>query len=84
MCPSAPRGRLSQSEWLIRGSSLLLLGIALLGFFFIARSPIPQSLRYHAFADHRTLLGVPNALNVLSNLPFVVIGLSGLSYLITG
>lgn len=40
--------------------------------------PIPQPPEYHDFADGRTLLGVANALNVLSNLPFVLVGLWGL------
>jgi hypothetical protein len=40
--------------------------------------PIPQSLDYHLFADTRTLLGIPNGLNVLSNLPFAIVGLFGL------
>ena len=40
--------------------------------------PIPQDPAYHAFADRRTLLGIPNALNVLSNLPFVAVGFVGL------
>jgi len=42
--------------------------------------PIPQSLSYHDFADARRLLGVPNAFNVLSNLPFVAEGLFGLVF----
>lgn len=39
---------------------------------------LPQWQSYHDFADQRTLLGVPNAWNVLSNLPFLVIGALGL------
>ena len=39
---------------------------------------IPQPADYHAFADARGWLGLPNAANVLSNLPFALIGLSGL------
>jgi Ceramidase len=42
--------------------------------------PISQNVGYHAFHDERTWLGVPNALNVLSNIPFVVIGLLGLRH----
>jgi len=42
--------------------------------------PIPQSLAYHKFADQRTLLGIPNALNVLSNLPFLFVGVAGLLF----
>lgn len=40
--------------------------------------PIPQSQAYHHFADDRTMLGVPNLLNVASNLPFLVVGVWGL------
>jgi len=35
-----------------------------------ARPPVLQSTRYFGHADQRAFLGVPNALNVLSNLPF--------------
>jgi len=40
---------------------------------------IPQSEAYHNFADRRTLLGIPNCLNVLSNAPFLLIGLAGMA-----
>ena len=40
--------------------------------------PVPQPLAYHSMADQRSWLGIPNALNVLSNLPFAVVGLLGL------
>jgi hypothetical protein len=43
--------------------------------------PIAQPQWYHDFADQRTLLCVPHALNVLSNLPFLLVGLWGLWYL---
>jgi len=43
--------------------------------------PIPQDTVYHRFADGRGLLGVPNALNVLSNLPLAVVGGVGVVYL---
>ena len=35
---------------------------------------IPQSNAYHDFCDNRSFLGIANFLNVISNLPFVVIG----------
>lgn len=38
---------------------------------------IPQAAEYHQFADRRTLLGIPNALDVLSNVPFLSAGLAG-------
>jgi len=40
--------------------------------------PIAQPLDYHRFADTRTFFGVPNALNVLSNAPFLIVGIAGL------
>jgi hypothetical protein len=40
--------------------------------------PIPQDQSYHQFADQRTLFGIPNFWNVVSNLPFLAIGAAGL------
>ena len=38
---------------------------------------------YHQFADTRVVLGVPNGLNVLSNLAFAVVGAAGIGLLAT-
>jgi len=38
---------------------------------------IPQRLAYHQFADTRQIWGIPNFWNVVSNVPFAVIGLGG-------
>ena len=35
---------------------------------------IPQDPAYHVMADQRTVAGLPNAFDVLSNLPFAVVG----------
>jgi hypothetical protein len=40
--------------------------------------PIAQPQSYHHFADQRTIFGVAHALDVLSNLAFLVSGLLGL------
>lgn len=45
--------------------------------------PMAQPQSYHDFADQRTLWGIPHALNVVSNVPFVVVGLMGLQALAT-
>lgn len=44
-------------------------------------SPIPQPQSYHAFADQRSLQGIPNFWNVVSNVPFAIVGMWGLVYL---
>src|SRR5947209_4112391 len=60
---------------------LMLAGIGL-ALLFLLRGPVAQDVAYHAFADTRTLLGVPHALNVVSNLPFFIIGLLGLTTIV--
>lgn len=63
----------------MRRRTLLVLTLVLAAVIGIGLlPPIPQPPGYHAFADDRTLLGIPNALNVVSNLPFVLVGVWGL------
>ncbi len=45
---------------------------------------IPQPLDYHDFADQRSLLGIPNFLDVVSNAGFVLAGLVGLAATLGG
>ena len=39
--------------------------------------PIKQDAHYHFFADARSMHDVPNFWNVVTNFPFIVIGLLG-------
>jgi hypothetical protein len=57
---------------------IVIVVVAAAGGAFLV-PPIPQDLAYHAFADRRTLAGIPNALNVLSNIPFLTAGWFGLA-----
>jgi len=61
---------------LLPASRALWLGLAALGLgaALWAHGPIAQWADYHAFADQRAWLGVPNAANVLSNLSFLAVG----------
>ncbi|MBY0528533.1 MAG: ceramidase [Gemmataceae bacterium] len=52
-------------------------------FWLAQQPPIHQDLAYHNFADDRTILGVPHFWNVVSNLPFLLLGLYGLWFLAT-
>jgi hypothetical protein len=65
-------------HWKLRHAALAL-GVVLACAGALALPPIPQDPAYHRLADGRTLLGIPNGLNVLSNLPFGVVGLLGLA-----
>lgn len=50
----------------------------LLVFFLVP--PFAQDQGYYYFADDRPWLKIPNAFNVLSNLPFLLVGYLGLSF----
>ena len=60
---------------------LIVFIIAVLSGVHFLR-PIPQDPSYHLFADTRTILGIANFFDVLSNLPFLVVGVLGLAYTI--
>lgn len=61
-------------------------GVAIVCFvvLMIVTPAIPQSEEYHNFADQREFFGIPNTLNVVSNFPFLVVGLVGLILLFRG
>jgi Ceramidase len=59
-------------------SSIFSLFLAVIAVSFWLTNPIPQNLAYHDFADQRTILGIQNFWNVLSNLPIFFIGIYGL------
>jgi hypothetical protein len=56
----------------LAGAVLFAVALAVLA------PPVPQHPHYHQFADQRTLLGLPCAMDVLSNALFAFMGLWGL------
>jgi len=61
--------------------AILLALIAVVVPIACSIPPIPQPLSYHQFADQRTFLGIPRFCDVISNLPFAVVGTWGLVFL---
>lgn len=59
-------------------SPLLLMVLAAGVLVALLADPVAQDPAYHRFADRRTLLAVPNFLDVFSNLAFAVVGIVGL------
>jgi hypothetical protein len=55
---------------------LILMVASLVGLLLLP--PIAQNQNYHDFADQRTFIGIPHFWNVISNLPFIAIGATGL------
>ncbi len=73
---AAPLARLA---WGLAGLSLVVaIGVA------VWIPPVPQWPEYHAFADRRAWLGIPNFADVVSNLLFSLVGLLGLARLRAG
>lgn len=62
-----------------RSSSILLIIslIALCVCFIVG--PIEQDPNYHLFADRRSYFSIHNFFNVVTNIPFIIIGLVGIS-----
>jgi hypothetical protein len=65
----------------LRVAMLALVSVAAIGGYWWYAGPTPQPQEYYDFADQRTVLKVPHALNVLSNLPFIVVGILGMAFL---
>lgn len=68
----------SSTSSLNRAETALVLGAAALLALALWGPVLPASAHQHAFADQRAWLGMPCALDVLSNLPFALAGVWGL------
>lgn len=62
--------------WLILAAVLTTIGMVFL------LPPISQSETYHNFADKRSLFDIPNYFNVVSNLPFLLVGALGIYHVL--
>lgn len=62
----------------VRFRTLELIAMpAIVAVGLLVHGPIAQFADYHHFADSRTLLGIRNFSDTISNLPFVAIGMAG-------
>jgi hypothetical protein len=59
---------------------LLLFALGSLAVM-LSLEPIRQSTAYHRFADQRSVLGMPNFMDVWSNAAFLLVGLAGVAHL---
>lgn len=71
LAPGVPAPRAAARVLAFAALALTVLALAL--------PPVAQPQDYHAFADTRTFLGIPNAADVLSNVAFLAAGLFGLA-----
>ena len=61
-------------------SLVVITAVLVVVVLLLPRIPLPQW--YHAFADQRACLGIPNFGNVVSNVPFAIAGVWGLLFLL--
>jgi hypothetical protein len=68
---------LSEARW-----RYFLLAIVAIGSLALILSspPIAQDLQYHRLADRRAFFGIPNFWDVVSNIPFLLVGIAGLKF----
>jgi hypothetical protein len=59
--------------------AVLILALSAFAVVLISRPAIPQDVAYHHMADTRPVLGIANGLNVVSNVPFALVGIVGLA-----
>lgn len=56
---------------------LFVVSLLFLSLLF-SLDPIPQNPAYHLLADSRTFFSIPNTWDMLSNIPFLIVGLTGM------
>lgn len=62
-----------------RSGLLLLISVSVIVAAFLI-DPVAQDPAYHRFVDQRRFFSIANTLNVISNLPFVIVGVAGLLF----
>jgi hypothetical protein len=67
-----------------RKTGLVVMGVitAIVAVVACLLPRIPQPQSYHMFADQRGALGIPNFGDVVSNVPFAIVGIWGLVFLL--
>jgi len=67
-----------KSENTILGEVLIVLITSVIVVVLFIHPPIEQSLMYHNFSDSKRVFEIPNFWNVLTNVPFLLVGFLGL------
>jgi hypothetical protein len=65
------------------GYALIIVTAMLTLWVVMTQGPIPQDADYHLFVDERVVWSIPNFWNVVTSIPFAIVGLLGLAKLST-
>lgn len=63
------------------GVILILVISAISMIFVFLHNPVAQDPGYHFFYDQRMFFGIPNFFNVITSIPFLLVGIMGLKWL---
>lgn len=67
----------------VRIGAITIAFVSIIGIVCVwMLDPIAQDIKYHLFNDQRAILNIPNFWNVISNLPFLLVGVSGLYHIL--
>ena len=68
------------NSWIKTNWKYIVIGLIIFGSLavILLQKPLAQNQFYHAFADSRPFLSVPNFGDVVSNLAFLIVGVAGL------
>ncbi|MDQ3190989.1 MAG: alkaline phytoceramidase [Bacteroidota bacterium] len=64
--------QIKYKNWILPGSAIIA------AFILLLIGPIAQNQEYHDFTDKRMFFGIPNFMDVITNIPFLFIGIAGL------
>ena len=56
---------------------MLLLSSVIMALVIMFVPSVSQDPEYHVFADQRNISGIPHFWNVVTNIPFLVLGITG-------
>ncbi len=78
--PGQTKGNMTKNRQLLFKNTILILISVTCTVALYLLGPVKQDPAYHAFADQNTYLSIPNFWNIVSNIPFVIIGIWGILY----
>lgn len=76
-----PHKQATQTSFGIGWRHVLLLSIVIGSLVLVlSMQPFGQDQAYHDFGDRRTFFGIPNFFDVISNIPFLLVGIAGINF----
>src|SRR5687767_3952118 len=67
-----------------KAPDIILILVTVISFLIVfSMNRVGQDPAFHSFADQRNFFGIPNFYNVITNVPFVIVGVAGLIFFLS-